>query len=290
MNLHRRVAFTAVVCLTLIFMAVPLKLLFGQSGPGLPATEQVRVLHQNNANRYDFAVHPTDPQILYWVVQSVGVLKSTDGGATWIPKNSGLPIVAVNRIAMHPDDPDHLMVGFDGHFASQGAPPYRSLDGGERWEPTVVCEREDGRMNLRQQGSTERLAFDPTESNRFYYLVHSQFDACGGFYRSCDEGASYDRNPRCISEPEPRPVCTAGDPEPVNNITSNDASILEVHTGSGDLYGTTGVHAEECALMTSSDKGGYWTWEDVVDTRGTFIDPAEQGAGGLYLYRLGLAP
>ena len=165
MRLNRRparLALAAPACLALLLAAGPSIETIAQTGPPLPATEQVRVLTQNLGGRFEFAVDPTDPQTLYWVVTSVGVLKSTDGGATWTPKNYGLPNVAINRITIHPDDPNHLMVGFDGHYHSQGGAPYRSLDGGDSWQPTVVCEREDGKFNVRLQSSTERLTFDPT--------------------------------------------------------------------------------------------------------------------------------
>lgn len=260
-----------------------------QAAP-LPATEEVEVLDQPGIGRNQLVVRPDDPSVLYWATTSLGVLRSTDGGRTWVPKNHGLPNLATRVIAIHPENPDHLMVAFDGHYFAQGDRPYRSLDGGESWEPTVVCEREDGVENLRQQASAERILFDPTDTGRFYYLVNSQFISCGGFYRSCDGGASYDRNPRCIASPEPRPACAASEPEPANNITSNDASLLEVHMTSGDLFGTTGLHPEECALMTSHDKGGSWSWEDVHDTTGTFVDPALQGPAGLFVYPMKLAP
>jgi hypothetical protein len=64
--------------------------------------------------------------------------------------------------------------------------------GGSRWEPTNVCDREDGKMNLRQQCGASTLMFDPTQTNRLYYLVQ-------------------------------RPYCAVNDPEPVNNLGSNDA-------------------------------------------------------------------
>src|SRR5436309_8340914 len=161
----------------------------------LPATEQVKVLAQTGIGDSDLVIRPDNPLVMYWAVMNVGVLKSVDGGSTWTPKNDGLPTAGVTQLAMDPQNRDHLMVGFQGHFASQGPPPYRSLDGGERWEPTVVCPTQE---NLRQQSFPTRMLFDPTAPNRFYYLVASQFFSCGGFYRSCDQGASYDRNPNCF--------------------------------------------------------------------------------------------
>ena len=255
----------------------------------LPATEQVKILAAAaGSGESDLVIRPDNPQIMYWAVESVGVLKSVDGGTTWTPKNYGLPTVSVIRLAMDPLNPDHLMVGFQAASASQGPPPYRTLDGGERWEPTLVCDNQE---NVRQIAFNTRMLFDPTSPNRFYYLVDTEDRwPCGGFYRSCDQGATYDRNPNCFGPGQyPRPACAASDPEPVNSIPTNDAAFLEVHPD-GTLFGGTRAHPDESALMTSRDKGGYWTWEDVIDTTGTFIASADQSINGLFLDNFKLAP
>jgi photosystem II stability/assembly factor-like uncharacterized protein len=282
----------------------------------LPATEQVSVLSNADftntlTSGHRLVVRPDNTAVLYWAVGDVGVLKSIDGGQTWAVKNNGLPTLNVSAISMDPADPNQLMVGFNGHGAGQGDRPYRSRDGGERWEPTVVCEREnypvsDNKINLRQMSGTELLVFDPFSPGFFYYLSHSQNPltggGCGGFYRSCDLGVSYDVNPRCLGsavEPwcvpasEPRPACVAGDAIPCAPawIPSNDASVLAVHSGTGDLFGATGVHASDGALMTSHDRGATWSFDDVVDTTGFLdADPNNTGIASLFVNEFALAP
>jgi len=188
-----------------------------QSVP-LPATEQQRSLFQVIGGADDIVVDPLNPLVIYWTARDLGVLKSMDGGTTWAPAIDGLADLTATALAMDPTDPSHVMVGFESHYGSQGSRPYRTHDSGGRWEPTLVCEREDGQNNVRQQCTAMKMTFDPTDPQRFYYLVASQFVACGGFYRSCDQGVTYDRNPRCIPTPEPRPVCALGSPEPVNSF------------------------------------------------------------------------
>jgi photosystem II stability/assembly factor-like uncharacterized protein len=61
--------------------------------------------------------------------QTVGVMKSTDGGQTWTPRDYGLPNLATIRLAIDPDDSNYLMVGFDGQFTAQGMPRFRTLNG-----------------------------------------------------------------------------------------------------------------------------------------------------------------
>ncbi len=286
----RRIRQALLSCALAHLLAAPAGAAPAPPPPGLPATEQVPVLSQPFNRGSQLVISQANPDVMYWIVDGLGVLKSTDRGLSWEPKNDGLPNLATLSLAIHPQDPDHLMVGFLGHFTAQGDRPYRSLDGGGRWEPTVVCEREDGLENLRQQCDAARVLFDPTAPSRFYLLVISQFDACGAFYRSCDLGASYDRNPRCLPPGGPRPPCSSADPEPVNNFGSNDGSILEVHPLTGDLLGTTGVHPLESALMTSRNKGGLWTYEDVADTTGSFVGSTDQGRTSLFIRALVLAP
>ncbi len=253
----------------------------------LPATEEVAVLQRSLTAPYsDLVIDPQAPQIMYWVVRDAGVLKSEDGGATFEVKSFGLPSRAASAIAMDPSDSQHLLVAFDGNLRSQSSRPYRSQDGGTRWEPTVVCESQDGSANatnLRQVSTGTRILFDPIDPARVYYLVEAQTDSCGALYRSCDGGATYDQNPRC--EAIARPACAQADPEPhVNDyITSNDATIVHVDPGTGDLFATTTLHAHECGLMRSADSGVTWAWEDVVDTTGTFVDPLEQAVAGLFV-------
>ena len=263
-------------------------------GLPMPATEEIFLFGvPGSAGASSLVIHPTDPLILYWAAGEAGVLKSTDGGATWTPKNFGLPGGSVSALAMDPTDPDHMMVAFSGNYSSQISRPYRSVNGGERWEPTVICEHQTGGTNLtnlRQVASAGLLSFDPTDPSMFYFLVASQTLSCGGFYRSCDGGGSYDRNPRC--DTVPRPPCASSDPAPdsAHYISSNDADTLEIHTVTGDLFGTTSIHAEESGIMTSRDKGATWTWEDVVDTRDTFVDPTYQAAVSLFVTGFDLSP
>lgn len=84
------------------------------------------------------AIDPDDPDVLYagtgegfgdssGASNGAGLLKSTDGGATW----SQLPMTAnwsnVNRIAIHPSDTRFVLTATDLGI-------YRSYDGGDYWE------------------------------------------------------------------------------------------------------------------------------------------------------------
>ena len=91
-------------------------------------------------------VHPTDPQIVLMGTERNGILKSTDGGATWTWHRQGLrwmPGVGYPEfydIAISPDDPNIVFAAtvdspgpVTGDYPSAIAGIYKSVDGGETW-------------------------------------------------------------------------------------------------------------------------------------------------------------
>lgn len=85
---------------------------------------------------YSILVHPQDSNTVF-ASTDYGVYKSADGGRNWEPKNGGLPHTDTRNLAMHPSDPEVL-------YLTVNAPPnespwlggvYKSVDGGETWQP-----------------------------------------------------------------------------------------------------------------------------------------------------------
>ena len=123
-------------------------------------------------------VDPRDDKVIYATVlgydttQPGGVFKSTDGGATWTEKNTGLS--KQNRetlaIRMNPRHPDDLFLGVNSNDSS-GNWLFRTTDGGEHWFnfsngfPKVV-------------GGVSTIAID-TLNERIYAGVISWFDTQG---------------------------------------------------------------------------------------------------------------
>lgn len=89
----------------------------------------------------DLVIDPTNTQIMYLATGdkegdrfSIGVLKTTDGGANWLP--TGLSKVAtdffkISRLLMDPND--HLTI-----LASTSNSFYKTIDGGTNWVQIIV--------------------------------------------------------------------------------------------------------------------------------------------------------
>jgi hypothetical protein len=51
------------------------------------------------------AIDPTDASVLYVATNNAGVLKSTDGGASWLAVNNGISALSIFSLAIDPSNP-----------------------------------------------------------------------------------------------------------------------------------------------------------------------------------------
>lgn len=89
---------------------------------------------------YDIKVAPSNASIIYFVTDTEGVWKSTDGGESWNPKwHSGFKCLGGNSIGIHPTNPDLVLVAVSpmiGSISPQSggiSGISRSTDGGDTW-------------------------------------------------------------------------------------------------------------------------------------------------------------
>ncbi len=146
-------------------------------------------------------VDPVDTQTLYvgtsWsgavatpTVDS-GVFRSTDGGATWSLRSTGLPLMSgtpsthhsIYAIAIDPSNPSRLWA------ASSGAPSgggdstiYRSDDGGAQWMPS---------SSGITAGDIRSIAVDPVTPSTLYAAAVGRAGHPAGVYRSIDGGVTW---------------------------------------------------------------------------------------------------
>jgi photosystem II stability/assembly factor-like uncharacterized protein len=145
-------------------------------------------------------VDPAWPAVshVYVATQDGGILRTTDGGATWVEINNGIEATNIRALATHPLDTGTgavVLAGY-GDTASTSHPVYRSPDGGATWSPSHAG------LNAEQ---VRGLTIDPTtvdddaftnESFTVYAAglsldIPDQTARDGGLYKSVDAGASW---------------------------------------------------------------------------------------------------
>ncbi len=82
-------------------------------------------------------INPVTPTIMYAAGVAGGVWKTTNGGVSWTPLGDFLANIAINSLAMSPQDPNVLYAGTgEGYFngdAIRGAGIFKSTNGGATW-------------------------------------------------------------------------------------------------------------------------------------------------------------
>lgn len=164
------------------------------------------------------AIDPTDTDRVYATTDNGGLVKSTDGGDTWLPSNNNLGNPLLGDIALDPLNPQVLYVTAEVYSRrrSYSDEPvtgelYRSRDGGQSWE-VVFAEgmgAGDGRaFGIIQWPSTRNilLPHDPAQPGRYdqdadgltdvIYVGGWDWDADvpdrrGGLWKSEDEGVNF---------------------------------------------------------------------------------------------------
>lgn len=133
---------------------------------------------ENNSSRSSYA--------------GIGILKSTDKGATW--QNVGLADSHhIGRILINPSNPDEVVVGVLGHLYSTNDERgvYKTTDGGKTWQRTLFVNSESGIIDIDH---------DPTNFNLMYASAWDKdrkawnFEGSGngsGVYKSTDGGSSW---------------------------------------------------------------------------------------------------
>lgn len=127
----------------------------------------------------DIELDPASPSVIYVGAASGGVLKSTDYGASWQNKFTGMPVISVGDIAVDPSNHNTVWCGTgeanSSSFSFLGNGIYRSDDGGNSWQ----------HKGLTNSAYIGRVVVDPTNSNRVFVA------ACGNLFSANDERGVY---------------------------------------------------------------------------------------------------
>jgi hypothetical protein len=103
-----------------------------------------------------------------YVGTPLGVFKSTDAGASWVAKNSGLTAMVAGAVTVDPSSPATVFASAVGVF--------KSTDGGATgWIPTST--------GLEQEGSVSAFAVDRQAPGVVYAATSSSIS--DGVFKSC---------------------------------------------------------------------------------------------------------
>ncbi|NNC76180.1 MAG: hypothetical protein HKN93_11815 [Acidimicrobiia bacterium] len=116
------------------------------------------------------SVDPTDPGRLFASTMNQGLIRSTDGGASWhtVSSRNDIPVYAV---AIHPADPSIVLSGSRGGV-------FRSTDGGDTFSRVAA--------GTVPESTIVDYEFDPTDPSVVYAA-----DIASGVYRSTDSGVTW---------------------------------------------------------------------------------------------------
>lgn len=185
-----------------------------------------------------------------------GMYRSTDGGRTWV--KAGLEgTERINRIALHPTDPDIAYVSALGSLWNDGGDRgvYKTTDGGKSWTAVLSGPNE-------RTGATD-IKMDPSNPNKLFASLWQfrrwpyRFESGGpgsGLYRSLDGGESW----KPLTEEDGIPKGDLG--RSVFAIAPSDPQRV---------YAL--VEAEHSALIRSDDGGT--SWHTVNDETNITIRP-----------------
>ncbi len=111
------------------------------------------------------------------------ILKSTDGGKTWVEKSKGLPNgLSVGRIIVHPAKSSEIYLCSDHGI-------YKSTDGGESWRASYkgIPNRTVRDLDSYYDAKSKRLTLYAVDQTA-YQLSDKSITSTGGIFRS-DDGA-----------------------------------------------------------------------------------------------------
>ncbi len=129
-------------------------------------------------------IHPTTPSTMWAAGVAGGIWKSTDSGATWVPKADLLVNIAVNSMILDPRNPNILYAGTgEGFFNAdgvRGAGILKSTDGGETWAQLAATANSDFFY-------VQKIVMSKGSSQRLYAATRT------GIFRSTDGGTSWSK-------------------------------------------------------------------------------------------------
>jgi photosystem II stability/assembly factor-like uncharacterized protein len=269
-------------------------------------TWQKILYRDNKTGAIDLILDPSNPRIVYaafweahrtpWSLSSggpgSGILKSTDGGETWveISRRQGLPQGVLGKIGItaSPAQPGRVWAIVE---AEDGG-VFRSDDGGETWQKV-----NDDRRLRQRAWYYSRIYADPVNPHTAYVLNT-------GFYRSVDGGKTYatirvphgDNHDLWIDPDDPRRMINSNDGGA--NVSfdggvswtgqDNQPTAQFYHAAVDDQfpYWIYGAQQDNSTVRIASRTGGFGIdrpdWHPVGGGESGFVVPRPRNADIVY--------
>lgn len=188
-----------------------------------------------------FVIDPTDPTVMYAGGSSQGMLKSVDGGATWMKTNEGLAALTTRDVAATPGQPDLVYV----ETFEYGL--LRSDTGGYAWQDLDVTKFGAPKGKL--------VAVDPVSTTRVYYPQSCSGDGPCSWY-STDRGNSWHEVGMSV------PTTYAGWSGGVTSIAAHPLVTGTLFAGVGFYREPAELDSgtEPCGVYGSVDHGESWAF------------------------------
>lgn len=135
---------------------------------------------------------PSNPNIVYFVVDTSQVWRSNDSGVTWLPKHEGFRSMGGVSLVVDPRNENVVFVSgalASGVSAVDGI--YRTLDGGDSWTLVKQTYYEKGESDIQKPGEGQHYVFDPASFDgvrhqTIYASTHHE-----GLFKSIDGGTTW---------------------------------------------------------------------------------------------------
>ena len=184
-----------------------------QQNPATAVTDMTwQHIGPSGANTYCFAIDPTNNQTIYAGTYAGGVYKSLNGGASWMPANSGMaPGTGVKGIVFDPSNTQIM-------YAGSKSGVFKTTNGGESW-----TELNNG-LTTTNDKDINTLIMDPTNSQMMYIGTQGS-----GVLKTTDGGNSWVAITNGL-------VPATGDYY-VYALAIDPANPQVIYAGSGTIYG-----------------------------------------------------
>ena len=229
----------------LLFFLVIAPFLYSQEGLDVWTTTTTSI-----GRVYGMVIDPGSQNTMYACGLDQGVNKTTDGGLTWAPINSGILNIQVQAIAICKNSPQVLYAG-TSYGTNEGV--YKTTNGGASWTQVNTGISEPvGTIGI------QALMVHPDNPNIAWAAVFSgTVDAVNGIYKTTDGGANWFAITTGLGSIK-NFLALAMSPTDPNTIYLGSSFLVTAQTGPSSIY-------------KSTDGGANW----VLSSNGLPTDPTE---------------